>query len=59
MSIAYKLIHKASNETVDTTDISDDKQAMLFFQQKKRLPKDIFEKLYEVQTYDGNRLTRV
>jgi len=57
--LSYRLIHKASKETVDTIDISDDKQAVLFFQQKKRLPKDIFEKLYEVQKYDGNRPTRV
>lgn len=57
--MSYRLIHKASKETVDTIDISDDKQAVLFFQQKKRLPKDIFEKLYEVQKYDGNRPTRV
>ena len=55
----YKLIRKGINETVDTVDTKSDREAKQFFQLKKQLPLETFDKLYEVVKYDGDRLTRV
>ena len=58
----YKLRTKGSSETVDAVVTTGDRQAKQYFQLKKRLPLEIFEKLYEVvkvDADDGDRLTRV
>ena len=57
----FKLVHKQSQEVVDTIEvIKTEKQiAKDYFQNKKQLNKETFEKLYEVKKDDGNRLTRV
>ena len=50
----YKLIHKQSNEVVDTIQVvkSEKQIAKEFFQNKKQLDKETFEKLYEVKKDD-------
>ena len=50
----YKLIHKQSNEVVDTIQVvkSEKQIAKEFFQNKKQLDKESFEKLYEVKKDD-------
>jgi len=55
----YKLRVKGSSETVDAVVTSGDRQAKQYFQLKKRLPLETFNKLYEVVKYDGDRPTRV
>ena len=57
----YKLIHKKSKEVVDTIQVvkTEEQIAKEYFQNKKQLDKETFEKLYEVKKDDGNRLTRV
>ena len=57
----YKLIHKQSKEVVDTIQVvnTEEQFAKEYFQNKKQLDKETFEKLYEVKKDDGNRLTRV
>ena len=58
----YKLRAKGSSETVDAVSTSGDREAKQYFQLKKRLPLDIFQKLYEVvkvDVDDRDRLTRV
>ena len=60
----YKLVRKGINEIVDIVETSDEKYAKQYFQLKKRLPLEIFEKLYEVVkveavSNDRDRLTRV
>lgn len=60
----YKLRTKGSSETVDAVVTSGDREAKQYFQLKKRLPLEIFEKLYEVVkveavSNDRDRLTRV
>ena len=57
----YKLIHKQSEEVVDTIQVvkTEEQIAKEYFQNKKQLDKETFEKLYEVKKDDGNRLTRV
>ena len=57
----YKLIHKQSKEVVDTIKVvkTEEQIAKEYFQNKKQLDKETFEKLYEVKKDDGNRLTRV
>ncbi len=58
----YKLRKKGTSETVDAVSISGDREAKQYFQLKKRLPLDIFQKLYEVvkvDVDDRDRLTRV
>ena len=57
----YKLIHKQSKEVVDTIQVvkTEEQIAKEYFQNKKQLDKETFEKLYEVKKADGNRLTRV
>ena len=55
----YKLRHKGTKEVVDSVSTSGDREARQFFQLKKRLPLETFNKLYEVVKYDGDRPTRV
>ena len=55
----YKLRAKGSSETVDAVVTSGDRQAKQYVQLKKRLPLEIFEKLYEVITDDRDRPTRI
>ena len=53
--VSYKLIHKQSQEVVDTIEvIKTENKAKEYFQNKKQLSKEIFEKLYEVEKDDGN-----
>ncbi len=55
-SMRFKLVHKQSQEVVDTIEvIKTEKQiAKDYFQNKKQLSKETFEKLYEVKKDDGN-----
>ena len=57
----YKLIHKQSKEVVDTIQVvkTEEQIAKEYFQNKKQLDKETFEKLYEVKKDDGDRPTRV
>ena len=55
----YKLIRKGINEIVDTVDTKSDREAKQYFQLKKRLPLETFDKLYEVITDDRDRPTRI
>ena len=57
----FKLVHKQSQEVVDTIQVvkTEEQIAKEYFQNKKQLDKETFEKLYEVKKDDGNRLTRV
>jgi len=57
--VQYKLRHKGTKEVVDVVSTSGDREARQFFQLKKRLPLETFDKLYEVITDDGNRPTRI
>ena len=60
----YKLIHKQSKEVVDTIQVvkTEEQIAKEYFQQRKQLDKDAFDRLFEVvrkeENNDGNRLTR-
>ena len=53
-SMRFKLVRKGINETVDTVDTKSSREASQFFQLKKRLDKETFDRLYEVKEYDGN-----
>ena len=55
-SMRFKLVHKQSQEVVDTIEvIKTEKQiAKDYFQNKKQLSKETFEKLYEVKKDDRN-----
>ena len=55
----YKLRTKGTKETVDAVVTSGDREAKQFFQLKKRLPLETFDKLYEVITDDRDRPTRI
>ena len=55
----FKLIHKRSNEVVDKLGTRTLDYAKEYFQQKKRLPFETFNKIYEVKEDDGNRPTRI
>jgi len=57
--VQYKLRHKGTKEVVDAVSTSGDREARQFFQLKKRLPLETFDKLYEIVKYDGNRPTRI
>ena len=46
----FKLIHKRSNEVVDKLGTRTLDYAKEYFQQKKRLPLETFNKIYEVKT---------
>ena len=55
----YKLVRKGINEIVDTVDTIGDREANQYFQLKKQLDKESFDKLFKVEKDDGNRLTRL
>ncbi len=57
----FKLIHKQSNEVVDTVDVikTSEQIASELFRQRKQLDDKTFKKLYEVKEDDGNRPTRI
>jgi|TARA_B100001093_G_scaffold160930_1_gene153356 hypothetical protein len=57
--VQFKLIHKRSNEVVDKLGTRTLDYAKEYFQQKKRLPLETFNKIYEVKEDDGNRPTRI
>ena len=50
----WKLVHKKSNEIVDTVEADSDniEQVKEYFKKKKRITRETFEKLYEVKKYD-------
>ena len=50
----FKLVHKQSQEIVDTIEVvkAEKQIAKDYFQNKKQLSKETFEKLYEVKEYD-------
>ena len=52
-------MRKGINEVVDTVTTIGDREAKQYFQMKKQLEKEIFEKLSEVEKDDGDRPTRV
>ena len=56
----FKLIHKQSNEVVDTVDVikTSEQIATELFRQRKQLDDKTFRKLYEVKEDDGDRPTR-
>ena len=58
----YKLVNKRTKEVVDTVEVlkTEEKIATEYFQLKKRLPLETFNKLYEVvgKKDDGDRPTR-
>lgn len=54
----FKLIHKGSNEVVDKLGTRTLDYAKEYFQHKKRLPLETFNKLYEVKEDDRDRPTR-
>ena len=60
-SMRFKLIHKQSNEVVDTVDVikTSEQIATELFRQRKQLDDKTFRKLYEVKEDDGNRPTRI
>ncbi len=55
----FKLVHKQSNEVVDTVGTRLLEYAIEYFQNKKQLDKETFNRLYEVREYDRDRPTRV
>ena len=55
----FKLVHKQSNEVVDTVGTRLLEYAIEYFQEKKQLDKETFNRLYEVREYDRDRPTRV
>jgi len=57
--VQFKLIHKRSNEVVDKLGTRTLDYAKEYFQHKKRLPLETFNKIYEVKEDDGNRPTRI
>jgi hypothetical protein len=55
----FKLVHKQSNEVVDTVGTRLLEYAIEYFQEKKQLDKETFDRLYEVREYDRDRPARV
>ena len=55
-SMRFKLVHKQSQEVVDTIEVikTEEQVAKEYFQNKKQLTKETFEKLYEVKKDDRN-----
>ena len=53
-SMQYKLVRKGINEIVDIVNTKSDREAKQYFQLKKQLDKESFEKLYEVKEDDRN-----
>ncbi len=58
-SMRFKLVRKGINEIVDTVDTTGNREANQYFQLKKQLDKESFDKLFKVEKDDGNRLTRL
>ena len=60
--MSYKLVSRTTKEVVDTINVRSDREALKYFQQRKQLDKDAFDRLFEVvrkeENNDGNRLTR-
>ena len=50
----FKLIRKGINEIVDTVETASNKEANQYFQLKKQLDKESFDKLFEVKKDDRN-----
>ena len=55
----FKLVNKRTQEVVDTVGTRLLEYAIEYFQVRKQLDKESFDKLYEVKEDDGNRPTRV
>jgi hypothetical protein len=55
----FKLVNKRTQEVVDTVGTRLLEYAIEYFQVRKQLDKESFNKLYEVKEDDGNRPTRV
>ena len=55
----FKLVHKQSKEVVDTVGTRLLEYAIEYFQEKKQLDKETFDRLYEVREYDRDRPARV
>ena len=55
----FKLVHKQSKEVVDTVGTRLLEYAIEYFQNKKQLDKETFNRLYEVREYDRDRPARV
>ena len=55
-NMQWKLVHKKSQEVVDTIEADSDniEQVKEYFKKKKRITRETFEKLYEVKEYDRN-----
>ena len=53
-SMRFKLIRKGINEIVDTVETASNKEANQYFQLKKQLDKESFDKLFEVKKDDRN-----
>jgi|TARA_X000001388_G_scaffold58499_2_gene43842 hypothetical protein len=55
-------VSRTTKEVVDTINVRSDREAFKYFQQRKQLDKDAFDRLFEVvrkeENNDGNRLTR-
>ena len=58
-SMQFKLVNKRTKEVVDTVGTRLLEYAIEYFQVKKRLDEESFNKLYEVKEDDGNRPTRI
>ena len=60
--MSYKLVSRTTKEVVDTINVRSDREAFKYFQQRKQLDKDAFDRLFEVvrkeENNDRNRLTR-
>ena len=60
--MSYKLVSRTTKEVVDTINVRSDRETFKYFQQRKQLDKDAFDRLFEVvrkeENNDGNRLTR-
>jgi len=55
----FKLVNTRTQEAVDTVGTRLLEYAEEYFQVKKQLDKETFNKLYEVKEDDRDRLTRV
>jgi hypothetical protein len=53
-SMRFKLIRKGINEIVDTVETASNKEANQYFQLKKQLDKESFDKLFKVKKDDRN-----
>ena len=55
-SMRFKLVNKRTKEVVDAIQVvkTEEQVATEYFQNKKQLDKESFDKLYEVKKDDGN-----